>query len=183
VPDLRKTLVTYQLEVNKISEYSRELTISLSEGYVNEEGEKDIRFRTINTIRKMPLSKLPWDGFFLPKFKFDIDLTDAFDELGEYNSVEILKKGPDIIKNLRKKKKEEPEEEEEEEPKRPRSEIYKEVKELYMTLEASGMFKTRTDLLIHIGNTYGKTMQWAYNIVRGLAFDKSKFDSSVGAKP
>jgi hypothetical protein len=182
VPDLRKTLVTYQLDINKISEYNRELTISVAEGFVDEDGEKDIRFRPIDRIGKIPMSKLPWDGYFLPKFKFDIDLTEAFDELGEFNSVEILKKGPEIIRKLRdkgvKEKEEDDAEEEAKATKKPKSVERVEVRELFMTLEESGMFKNRTDLCAHIADSYGKTMSWAYLITKSMPFDASKYSPS-----
>jgi hypothetical protein len=186
VPDLRKTLVKYQLDINRVSEYYRELVISISEGYINDEGEKDVRFKTIDTIGKIPMSKLPWDGFFLPKFKFDIDLSDAFDELGEYNSVEILKKGPDIIRKLRadaegKKKKGKKEEEEEPEEEKKKTIDTKEVKELYLTLEDSGMFKNMSELCSHIAGTYGRSMQWAFGVCRGLPFDKDKYSKKLAS--
>jgi hypothetical protein len=183
VPDLRKTLVKYQLDINRITDDNRQLVVSISEGYITDEGEKDVRFKTIDMIDGVPMSKLPWDGYFLPKFTFDIDLSDAFEELGEYNSVEILKKGPDIIRKLRaeastkgKKKKEEEEDEEEPEEKKVDQ---TEVKELYLTLEDSGVFKTRTELCSHIAGTYKKSMQWAYGICRGLPFDKDKFNKKT----
>lgn len=174
VPDLRKTLVTYELEIEKISSTNRTLSIRRAMPARNRLGEKDIRTVEIDRIGNLPMPNIPWDGYFLPKFKFDIDLTEAFDELGEYNSMDVLEKGPDIIKKLKAK----PEAEKTEKGMK-REEVRDEARELYLTLEDSGCFKNRTELLSHVGSTYGKTTAWAYTICRDLPFDKDKYNPKV----
>jgi len=174
VPDLRKTLVTYELTIDKISRQYRELSIRRAKPYTNSYGEKDIRTVEIDRIGKVPMATIPWDGYFLPKFKFDIDLTEAFNELGEFNSVEVLKKGPEIIKKMKGVTK----------STKSKGSVKRDIRrdearELFMTLEDSGCFKNRTALMAHVGAAYGKTTGWAYQVCGDMPFDKDKYNPEV----
>jgi hypothetical protein len=139
--------------------------------YTNSYGEKDIRTVEIDCIGRVPMATIPWDGYFLPKFKFDIDLSKAFDKLGEFNSVEVLKEGPSIIKGMKKKEKESKTEK--------ISEKRDDARELYATLEESGCFGSKSRLLAHVGASFGKSMQWAWQVCADLPFDKSKYNPEV----
>jgi len=174
VPDLRKTLVTYELSIEKKTHAYRVLSVRKSMPFRTSFGERDIKTVEVDRIGRVPMAEIPWDGYFLPKFKFDIDLSKAFDELGEYNSVEVLKEGPNIIKKMRERKKKE-----EKSITSEKKEVREDVREMYMTLEDSGCFKNRTQLLGHIGAAYGKTSQWAYQLCGGLPFDKDKYNPEV----
>lgn len=176
VPDLRKTLIQYQLDIYKKSDKYRELSISIAETYINEDGERDVRFKEIDTIGAIPLSRLPWDGYFLPKFKFDIDLTEAFDELGEYNSVDVIEHGPAIIRKLKKEAKSKKEEDDGGREKT--SDFHERVRQEWSTLEDTGMFKSRSDLCGHLAKEFKKSSQTIYYITSSLPFDKEKFDPS-----
>jgi hypothetical protein len=164
VPDLRKTLVKYQLDIEKKSSKWRELSIKTTTP-VFVDGEQDIEFSEIDRIGGVPMASIPWDGYFLPKFKFDIDLSAAFDALGEYNSVEVLEHGPNIIRKLKKGKKGKTSKEEEKER------VYDEARDLFEELKTSGLFKKKQDLVAHIAVTYKKAYPWAFNLCRDLSFD------------
>lgn len=166
-PDLRTTLVTFELRVRKLSKFYRTLTVKKAMEVIDDEGEHEVTFARIGpVIGKIPLTRFPWDGYFIPKFKFDIKLEDAFNELGEYNSLEILEKGPDIIKRLMKDAKAE-----ESETRTPKQVVREQVREEYMSLLQSGEYERRSDLLAKLANDYGKTYNWAYQICRDLPFE------------
>ncbi len=173
VPDLRKTLLKYQLDVEKVSPKWRELSIKTSVP-VMQDGERVLEMKEIDRIGGIPMATIPWDGYFLPKFKFDIDLTEAFDELGEYNSVDVLKVGPDIIKKLKESNESSDNGTIKEQT---REKMYDEARDLYLIMENSGEFKNKTSLLSQLAAKYKKTTQWSYNICRDLPFDKSKFNT------
>jgi len=98
VPELRESLVTYQLKVKKMSENNRRLTVSRPIPYVTESGVEAYDFQPIDTIDNMPSSQLPYDSKFLPVFKIDIDLNDLLDDLADLDSMEVVDKGADIIR-------------------------------------------------------------------------------------
>jgi hypothetical protein len=100
VPELRETLVTYQLEIKKISENNRRMIVYEPLPHVDEEGNEVVGFIPIDTIDYMPSTQLPYDSKFLPAFKMDIDLNELLDELADLNSVEVMEKGPDIIRKM-----------------------------------------------------------------------------------
>ena len=105
-PDLRSTLVTYEMRISKKGRY-RNLVVKKARPVKNDEGEEEVRFVQVGPIiGGIPLTRFPWDGFFIPKFEFDIKLEEAFNRLGEYNSMEILDEGPRIIKEMLEEKEE-----------------------------------------------------------------------------
>jgi excisionase family DNA binding protein len=103
VPELRETLVSYQLEIKKVSENNRRMIVYQPLPHLDEEGNETIGFVPIDTIDYMPSSQLPYDSKFLPAFKIDIDLNELLDELADLDSVEVMEKGPSIIKRILKK--------------------------------------------------------------------------------
>jgi len=107
VPELRETLVTYQLRIDKISENNRRMTVSKPLPYLNDNGEEVIDFQPIDVIDKMPSSQLPYDSKFLPSFKIDIDLSELLDEMADLDSVQAMEQGGDIIRRMMGKTKKE----------------------------------------------------------------------------
>ena len=184
-PDLRDTLVKYEFRIKKFSKYYREVTIKRAKEVYNEEtGEEEVRFVQVGpVIRKVPLTYLPWDGFFIPRFDFDIDLTDAFNNLGKYNSLELIEMDSDgktrgekiILQMLEDKDKKDKKPAKKEN----KQQIREDVKNLYLSLEDSGKFKKRTHVLAKIAEQYGKTTQWAYQICIGLPFDEDKYNKKI----
>lgn len=100
VPELRETLVTYQLEIKKISENNRRMIVYEPLPHLDEEGNEVIGFIPIDTIDYMPTAQIPYDSKYLPAFKIDIDLNDLLDELADLDSVEVMEKGSDIIRKM-----------------------------------------------------------------------------------
>jgi len=105
VPELRETLVTYQLEIKKISENNRRMIVYEPLPHLDEEGNEVIGFIPIDTIDYMPSTQLPYDSKFLPAFKIDIDLNDLLDELAGLDSVKVMKDGAGVIKKMIDRKK------------------------------------------------------------------------------
>lgn len=105
-PDLRSTLVTYEMRIRKIRK-SNYRVVKISEARIVKMGfnddDEEIEFVAVDEIGRIPLTRLPWDGYFLPKFEFDINLTEAFNRLGEYNSLEIRRNdlGISIVNELK----------------------------------------------------------------------------------
>ena len=93
VPELRETLVTYQLRIKKLSENNRRMIVSKPLLHVTEDGEEVVSFLPIDTVDYMPSSQLPFDSKFLPAFKIDIDLNELLDDLADLDSVEVMEKG------------------------------------------------------------------------------------------
>jgi excisionase family DNA binding protein len=104
VPDLRRNLVSYQIQIKKISENNRMMIISKPDKIINEYGDESFEFRIIDVREKMPCSHLPYDSKYLPSFKFDIDIDTLLDSIGGLNSIQVREKGRDIIIKIINKK-------------------------------------------------------------------------------
>lgn len=165
-PDLRKTLVRYEMDIEKVTDVCREVTIKSRQSFINDEGVKEIAFIPIDKVKDIPLTRYPWDGHYIPKFEFDISLDEAWNRLGDYNSLEVRKVGADIIRELVV---------ETNDNKKGMYKQYAEDREkarkLFAELQAKGKFSTKGKLLAHVGNKFGKTYQWAYQTCRDLDFD------------
>jgi excisionase family DNA binding protein len=100
VPDLRRNLVSYQIQIKKISEDNRIMIVSKPNKIINEDGDESFEFRVIDVREKMPSSCLPYDSKFLPSFSFDIDIDTLLDSIGGLNSIQVREKGRDIIMKI-----------------------------------------------------------------------------------
>jgi len=176
VPDLRKTLVTYEMKIRKVTSKYRVLTIAKPMTYKSiETGEEDVRFVEIDTIGGIPLSRLPWDGYFIPRFEFDIKLDDAFNRLGEYDSVTVLEKGPDVIRELQNEKKKKKKKKHE-----TTKELGDEIREQFLTFEDSGDYKNRTTLISVLAGMFSISTTKVRQFVDTLPFDKEKYNKKNG---
>jgi len=104
VPDLRKNLVSYQIDIKKESEDNRVMIISKPDTIIDEYGDEANEFRIIDIIENIPSSHLPYDSKFLPSFKFDIDIDNLLDTIGGLNSIQVKEKGRNIVKKFIDKK-------------------------------------------------------------------------------
>ena len=93
VPDIRETLVTYQLQIKKISENNRRMIVLRPLPHINDDGDEIFSFLQIDKIDEMPCSQLPYDSKFLPAFKIDIDLSELLDDLADLDSMEVIEQG------------------------------------------------------------------------------------------
>jgi len=167
-PALRSELATYELRIRKISKFYRTLMIGKSFPVRRDDGDEEMIFAPIGPpIAKIPLTRYPWDGFFIPKFEFDIDLRESFDRLGEYDSLELrdadsdgIMLGEKIVKDLASS------DVQKEEKKSTREMIRDECK----TLIASGQFDKRSDVYSALASKYNKTYSWAYHLCRDIQF-------------
>jgi len=113
-PDLRETLTTYELRIRRL-EYSRLLSIAGSQNYIDEFGEERTEFIISDEYRGIPPTHYPFDSKYMPKFTIDIDLSEALDRLGDYNSLD-LKKGQLGVKIIEELLEEEDDNEKDDKP-------------------------------------------------------------------
>jgi len=104
VPDLRENLVSYQIQIKKVSEDNRIMIVSKPIAVVNDDGDESIDFKVIDAREDMPSSHLAYDSKFLPSFKFDIDIDTLLDAIGGLDSIQVKEKGRDIIRKIIDKK-------------------------------------------------------------------------------
>lgn len=104
VPDLRKNLVTYQIQIKKESEDNRIMIVSKPVTVIDENGDESNEFKIIDIRENMPSSRLAYDSKFLPSFKFDIDIENLLDAIGGLDPIQVKEKGRDIIKKIINKK-------------------------------------------------------------------------------
>lgn len=106
VPDLRETLVQYEMRISRVgSSDIRRFTIAMAMPTKNEFGEDIVDFVEVDEYYGVPPATYPFDSKYLPKFTFDIDLSEVLEKLGPYNSLEVKEIGPRIIKEMMEKKK------------------------------------------------------------------------------
>jgi excisionase family DNA binding protein len=103
VPEIREKLVTYQIQIQKKSQDNRVMVMSKPDIFRDVLGEEYIDFSIIDIRQNLPSSKLPYDSKFLPAFKIDIDLDLILNSIAGLNSIGILERGEEIIKNILKK--------------------------------------------------------------------------------
>ena len=185
-PSLRSELVKYEMRIKKITPTYRILTIARAFPYFDDNGEEIVIFKQVGpAIGRIPLTRLPWDGFFIPKFDFDIRARDAFRELGERNSLKIRKKddagitfGERIVMKLRDAEKGK-DEDVVRAPRHAKARAVKEeVRNLFLTMEDSGKYKSKHQIFSEISRQYNRSYQWAYGICADLPFDSSKHNPS-----
>lgn len=170
-PSLRSELVTYEMRIRRVSKFYRTLTVKKAIPILDDEGNEDIKFVPIGpTIGKIPLTRYPWDGFFIPKFEFDVKLEDVFNKLGEKDSVEVREKDEngesfgetsilELLNQAQEKK---------EKKKTTKQETREQLRNQYLTYMESGNFERRSDIFAKLANDNGKTYNWAYQICRDL---------------
>jgi len=177
-PDLRKTLVKYEMNIEKKRGKYRLLSIGRAVPYVNDDGEHDVRFEVIRKIGRIPLTRLPWDGYFIPKFDFDISLDDARNRLSDYSSVEVREQdengeiiGVKIIRELL---------EQSEKPKKGKNKtsmdaLNDQVREQFLTYEDSGEYKNRSHIVSKLESDFPWSYNKIYQLCRDLDFDGDKY--------
>jgi len=169
-PEMRESLVKYEMNIRKHDNNSRVLTIKKRKEYYDRNGNEHINFIPIDVIGRVPLTRLPWDGHFIPKFDFDIDLDETWNLLGEYNSLEVQDVGIDIIKEQIKNTQEMEEEKNKdraEESRDKRAEAIdwfreeKEVRNFGSKSKAAGALAKEFDM----------SFSWAYQIINSIGLD------------
>ncbi len=162
-PDLRNTLVTYEMRLRRISQTYRSVHIYKSNTEEDHQ-EDDITFHLIDKIGRIPLTTIPWDGYFIPKFDFDIDLHDAFNELGNYDSVEVLDHAKDIIMELKDKA-------QSKEDSGPRETVYEmrqRAKYFVEELVANEPNIRKPQIMVRLADEFNKSVSWARQVVGGM---------------
>ena len=169
-PDLRSTLVTYEMRIRKVTEKYRKLTISKAEVVDTYNGEQEVHFNVVDDIGRIPLTSLPWDGYFLPKFDFDIDLTETFNRLGEYNSIRVREVGPDIIRELKEASEDNSEKRTYTSIREHAAELRTTAQERFNELRDSGKYSKRSEITNIIAEENKKSYQWAWAACRNMEF-------------
>jgi len=105
VPDLRETLVEFELRVRQVNSYDRMFTVATSVEKIDEyTGESSIAFEVADgdEYHQIPPSRLPFDSKDFPYFDMDIDLHEALKGLKEYDSITVRENnnGIDVIRGL-----------------------------------------------------------------------------------
>jgi hypothetical protein len=171
-PALRTELVTYEMRIRRLSKFYRTLIVSKAFPIRGDDGEEEVQFVPIGpAISKIPLTRYPWDSFFIPKFDFDIKLSDAFSCLGEKDSVEIRKKdregitlGERIIMELKGR------EQKEEDIKAHKENRRDEIRNKFLAMAESGSYTKRSDIFAELARENKRTYNWAYQLCRDLPF-------------
>ena len=178
-PSLRSELVKYEMRIKRHSQYYRVLSVAQAIPRMDDSGEEVVVFDVIDRIGKIPLCKIPWDSFFIPRFKMDFDLTEAFEALGEYDSIKIrehdkngVTRGENIIKELM----DDTEKNSSVNKKVAKRQKYNEVREQYLTLEDSGEYKNRTGLMEALADMYDISTTKVRELVANLPFNKDKYN-------
>jgi len=107
VPDLRETLVEFELRVRKVTPYDRMFTVATSVEKIDEyTGESTIAFEVAegDEYHQIPPTRFPFDSKDFPYFDMDIDLHEALKGLKEFDSITVREheNGINVIKDLRK---------------------------------------------------------------------------------
>ena len=167
IPDeMSESLTSYEMNIKKIREKVHMLTIKKRKEVVDRYGREYINFVPIDRISRVPLTKLPWDGKYIPKFKFDIDLDETWDRLGDLeDSLEIREKGPQIIHDLVEEFKEK-EESEKKSGRVKRKEAGETALELYKEYSESGVYDSRREIFSRIAKDLGYSYGWVYQKLR-----------------
>lgn len=168
-PDLRSTLVTYEMRIKKVTEKYRKLIVSKAEVIDTYNGEQEVNFKVVDDIGRIPLTTLPWDGYFLPKFDFDIDLTETFNRLGEYNSIKVREVGPSIIREL-KESSEDTGKRTYESIREHAAELRNKAQERFSELSDTGKYTKRSEITNIIAEENKKSYQWAWAACRNVKF-------------
>jgi len=166
IPDeMSESLTSVEMNIRKIVDGNHLLVIKKRMEYLDRYGNEHVMFKTIDRIKRMPLTKLPWDGKYIPKFKFDLDLDETWDRLGDLeDSMEIREKGPDIIKQLVEEFKEQ--EDDKRTGKEKRAEIREQALEMYKDLYEDGELETKREIFNIIAKELGYSYGWVYQLLR-----------------
>ena len=166
-PEMRESLVEYEMNIKKDDKGYRILTIKKRKSRIDRYGREFIDFIPINTIGRIPLTKLPWDGHFIPQFDFDIDLDEAWSRLVEYNSLKVRDVAPDIINELVEEAREKNEKDTRskyQHSKDKRDEAIDRFKEMRENNE----YKTKSHAASILAKEFEMSFSWAYNLIVDL---------------
>jgi len=161
-PEMRESLVTYEMNIKKTTEEIRTLVIKKRKTYHDMHGNDYIDFVPIDTVHRLPLTVLPWDGHYIPKFEFDIDLDKTWNILGDYNSLDVRKVGRKVVQEMIDSSKEEDNTKESAETRRIRAR--KRFEEMYEDEE----FETRSEAVTKLSKEFNRSYQWAYQLTKDM---------------
>jgi len=103
VPALRKDLIDYEMDIIRHPSGRRDLHILKSNRYFNtDKGDYDVKFDDYDYLENISQTRLGYDVRHPGGFRWDIDLQEFYNEiaLSGYDSIEIRKEIPRIIKNM-----------------------------------------------------------------------------------
>jgi len=98
-PALREHIITYEIRI-ELRGSMRYFTIGYRTPVRDEFEEEHIQFPVIHRGFGLPMTVFPLDSKYMPRFVFDMDLEEAFNRLGKYDSLEVLEHGRDEIQKL-----------------------------------------------------------------------------------
>jgi hypothetical protein len=98
-PALREHIVTYEIRI-ELRGQQRYWTVGYRTPVRDEFEEEHIQFPIIQRVFSLPMTIYPLDSKYMPRFVFDLDLEEAFNRLGKYDSLEVLDHGRAEIENL-----------------------------------------------------------------------------------
>lgn len=98
-PALREHIIMYEIRI-ELRGSMRYFTIGYRTPVRDEFEEEHIQFPVIHRGFGLPMTKYPMDSKYMPRFVFDMDLEEAFNRLGKYDSLEVLDHGREEIVKL-----------------------------------------------------------------------------------
>ncbi len=98
-PALREHIVTYEIKI-ELRGSMRYFTIGYRTPVRDVFEEEHIQFPVIHRGFGLPMTIYPMDSKYMPRFVFDMDLEEAFNRLGKYDSLEVLEHGREEILKL-----------------------------------------------------------------------------------
>jgi hypothetical protein len=98
-PALREHIVTYEIRI-ELRGRMRYWTVGYRTPVRDEFEEEHIQFPVIQRVANLPMTIYPLDSKYMPRFVFDMDLEEAFNRLGKYDSLDVLDYGRAEIQKL-----------------------------------------------------------------------------------
>jgi len=174
VPDLRSTLVEFEIRIYDLGYGHRMMTIATAVSRKDIiTGEEIVEFEVADgdEYHNIPPTHLPFDSKFLPAFDIDIDLTESLKRLSKYNSIDVMVHGAEIIRELveeNKNKKGSKSHATRADERREARKLFVEKSEENPT--AKNKFLSRKELLVYVAKKFDRTYQWSLNACSGLKF-------------
>jgi len=108
VPALRDELLEYELRIYKettpfLKDWMRRRDLVIFKRLHEQGLEEESMLVHLGTIKGVRPPIYPVDSKFLPKLTFDIDLKRFYDEIGQYNSMEVRQHAKEILQDLKNK--------------------------------------------------------------------------------
>jgi hypothetical protein len=176
VPDLRSTLVEFEIRIYDLGYGHRMFTIATAVSKKDIiSGEEIVEFEVAegDEYHNIPPTHYPFDSKFLPAFDIDLDLSEAFKRLSKYNSVDVMKYGANVVRDLMDEQKIT---QSKKKSHATRADERKEARKLYLELmennkTAKNKYRTRKELVSAVAKRFDRAYSWALNTCSGLPWE------------